>query len=219
MLPQCWTFGRPPSFYLSHIDCKLPSSGEPGDESCVLHDTLIYPLSDYILVDHAWKHRFASECMSIVHDQAFGAKTPTYATVLQLDRKLRAFPVPPNLQVAGFGNSSPPESRHQESVSLILQRHIVLAIREMSMSRPFIHFFLTPAHFHAHYSHVVWAAADTASIRSSLSPPEFLCSCRDRSPQGPTGQSIWNFGHRCLPQCRFTCRLDAESSYTTQRAK
>ena len=71
--------------------------------------------------------------MSVVHDQAFGAKTPTYATVLQLDRKLRAFPVPPNLQVAGFGNSSPPESRHQESVSLILQRHIVLAIREMSM--------------------------------------------------------------------------------------
>lgn len=82
---------------------------------------------------HAWKHRFASECMSVVHDQAFGAKTPTYATVLQLDRKLRAFPVPPNLQVAGFGNASPPESRHQESVSLILQRHIVLAIREMSM--------------------------------------------------------------------------------------
>ncbi|KIJ61993.1 hypothetical protein HYDPIDRAFT_115133 [Hydnomerulius pinastri MD-312] len=114
---QCWTFGRPPSFYMSHIDCKLPYSGEASDESF-----------------HAWKHRFASECMSVVHDQAFGAKTPTYATVLQLDRKLRAFPVPPNLQVAGFGNSSTsPESRHQESVMLILQRHIVLAIREMNL--------------------------------------------------------------------------------------
>ncbi|KAG9312894.1 hypothetical protein JVU11DRAFT_6327 [Chiua virens] len=112
---QCWTFGRPPSFYMSHVDCKLPAS-ETGDESF-----------------HAWKHRFASECMSVVHDQAFGAKTPTYATVLQLDRKLRAFPVPPNLQVAGFGNSSPIDSRHQESVSLILQRHIVLAIREMNL--------------------------------------------------------------------------------------
>jgi hypothetical protein len=112
---QCWTFGRPPTFYLSHIDCKLPYA-DPGDESF-----------------HAWKHRFTSECMSVVHDQAFGAKTPTYATVLQLDRKLRAFPVPPNLQVAGFGNSSPSESRHQESVSLILQRHIVLALREMNL--------------------------------------------------------------------------------------
>ncbi|KAF8141711.1 fungal-specific transcription factor domain-containing protein [Boletus edulis] len=111
---QCWTFGRPPTFYLSHIDCKLPYS-DPADESF-----------------HAWKHRFTSECMSVVHDQAFGAKTPTYATVLQLDRKLRAFPVPPNLQVAGFGNSSPSESR-QESVTLILQRHIVLALREMNL--------------------------------------------------------------------------------------
>ncbi|KIJ20777.1 hypothetical protein PAXINDRAFT_165615 [Paxillus involutus ATCC 200175] len=114
---QCWTFGRPPSFYLSHIDCKLPYSGEIGDESF-----------------HAWKHRFASECMSVVHDQAFGAKTPAYPTVLSLDRKLRAFPVPPNLQVAGFGNSpTSPETRHQEDVSLILQRHIVLAIREMNL--------------------------------------------------------------------------------------
>ncbi|KAF9221421.1 hypothetical protein BS17DRAFT_803536 [Gyrodon lividus] len=114
---QCWTFGRPPSFYLSHIDCRLPSSGESGDESF-----------------HAWKHRFASECMSVVHDQAFGAKTPAYPTVLQLDRKLRAFPVPPSLQVAGFGNSSTsPDSRRQDNVSLILQRHIVLAIREMNL--------------------------------------------------------------------------------------
>ncbi|KAH7890671.1 fungal-specific transcription factor domain-containing protein [Phlebopus sp. FC_14] len=114
---QCLTFGRPISFYSAHVDCKQPHAGDTEDESF-----------------HAWKHRFASECMSIVHDQAFGAKTPTYAMVLQLDRKLRAFPVPPNLQVAGFGTSAmSPESRHQESVMLTLQRHIVLAIREMNL--------------------------------------------------------------------------------------
>jgi len=72
--------------------------------------------------------------MSVVHDQAFGAKTPTYATVLQLDRKLRAFPVPPALQVVGFGSASaaPTDALYSESVMLMLQRHIVLAIREMS---------------------------------------------------------------------------------------
>jgi hypothetical protein len=71
--------------------------------------------------------------MSVVHDQAFGAKTPTYATVLQLDRKLRAFPVPPALQVAGFGSSTGTADTHySDSVMLLLQRHIVLAIREMS---------------------------------------------------------------------------------------
>ena len=57
---------------------------------------------------------------------------PTYPTVLQLDRKLRAFPVPPVLQVAGFGSSEPREGGFPETIMLTLQRHIVLAIREMS---------------------------------------------------------------------------------------
>ncbi|KAL0580577.1 hypothetical protein V5O48_001402 [Marasmius crinis-equi] len=114
---QCYTFGRPPSFALPHIDCKIPHSG-------------VDPAEDQIF--HAWKHRFVSECMNLLHDQAFGAKTPTYATVLQLDRKLRAFPVPPALQVAGFGNSEAHSTGVSETIMLTLQRHIVLAIREMS---------------------------------------------------------------------------------------
>lgn len=32
---QCMTFGRPPSFNLAHVDCKMPYSSEPSDEqSC-----------------------------------------------------------------------------------------------------------------------------------------------------------------------------------------
>lgn len=75
--------------------------------------------------------------MIVLHDQAFGAKTPTYATVLQLDRKMRAFPVPPILQVAGFGNSEPRAGGFPETLMLTLQRHIVLAIREMSTAISF----------------------------------------------------------------------------------
>ena len=73
--------------------------------------------------------------MAPVHDQVFGAKTPTYATILQLDRKLRAYQVPPALQIAGFGGTSsePNLSSYPESIPLMLQRHIVLAIREMSL--------------------------------------------------------------------------------------
>jgi hypothetical protein len=70
--------------------------------------------------------------MSVVHDEAFGAKNPTYATVLQLDRQLRGFPVPPVLQVAGFGSSEPRSGGFPDTVMLTLQRHIVLAIRETS---------------------------------------------------------------------------------------
>ena len=73
--------------------------------------------------------------MAAVHDQVFGARTPTYATILQLDRKLRAYQVPPALQIAGFGGTGSELNigPQTESIPLTLQRHIVLAIREMSL--------------------------------------------------------------------------------------
>jgi hypothetical protein len=74
--------------------------------------------------------------MSVLHDLAFGAKTPTYATVLQLDRKLRAFLVPATLQVPGFGSSESTPGEPPASIMLTLQRHIVLALREMSAWEP-----------------------------------------------------------------------------------
>ncbi|KIY52929.1 hypothetical protein FISHEDRAFT_69385 [Fistulina hepatica ATCC 64428] len=113
---QCLTFGRPPSVTLAHVDCKMPYPADTTDESCY----------------HSWKHLFTSECMSQLHDQAFNAKTPSYTKILQLDRKMRAFPVPQALQVVGFGGAGVQEGP-SESVSLILQRHIVLAIREMNL--------------------------------------------------------------------------------------
>ena len=92
----------------------------------------------------AWKHRFSSECIAAVHDQVFGAKTPTYATILQLDRQLRAYQVPPVLQIAGFGGTSsePNLGPYPDSVPLILQRHLVLAIREISTNSSY--FILQP---------------------------------------------------------------------------
>lgn len=114
---QCHTFGRPPSFSLAHINCKMPFANDSSDEQAF----------------HAWKHRFTSECMNVLHDQAFGARLPTYATVLQLDRKMRAFPVPPILQVAGFGSSEIRLGALPETAMLTLQRHVVLAIRETNL--------------------------------------------------------------------------------------
>jgi hypothetical protein len=135
---QCWTFGRPPSFALPHFDCKMPHLNDSSDEqSCkrifLTRHRMLADLCMFLFFqDNAWKHRFSSECMSMLHDQAFGAKMPAYPTVLQLDRKLRAFPVPPVLQVAGFGSSEPRQGGFPDTVMLTLQRHIVLAIREMS---------------------------------------------------------------------------------------
>ena len=71
--------------------------------------------------------------MSVVHDQGFGAKMPTYATVLQLSNKISKFPVPPILRLPGFGSESRSEE-YVETVELILQQHIVAAIKEISKS-------------------------------------------------------------------------------------
>jgi len=77
-----------------------------------------------------WKYRFSSQCMSVVHDQVFGARTPNYKVLQQLDRKVRDFYTPLSLQVPGFGG--PMTDVDPAPVFLTLQRYIGFAIREMS---------------------------------------------------------------------------------------
>jgi hypothetical protein len=111
--------------------------------------------------------------MSALHDQAFGAKNTTYATVLQLDRKIRAFPVPPLLQVAGFGNSEPRPGGFPETITLTLQRHLVLAIRELSAS------------FHVHQSPLV----DFTSVDLLYLHRSFFARAVSDHPKDPLGSS------------------------------
>ena len=120
----------------------MPFQGEPSiDDTCWSSTFSCQKKKTYVWSVNAWKHRFSSECMAAVHDQVFGARTPTYATILQLDRKLRAYQVPPALQIAGFGGTSSEShtGSYAESIPLTLQRHIVLAIREISQ-RPFLRY-------------------------------------------------------------------------------
>ena len=79
-----------------------------------------------------WKYRFSSQCMSVVHDQVFGARTPNYKVLQQLDRKVRDFYTPSSLQVPGFGG--PMTDVDSVPVFLTLQRYVGFAIREMSKS-------------------------------------------------------------------------------------
>ncbi|KAH9975864.1 hypothetical protein BGW80DRAFT_1436388 [Lactifluus volemus] len=112
---QCLTFGRPTAFATAHVDCKMPFPHDPpADQACK---------SSHSPVD-AWKHRFTSECISAVHDQVFGAKAPTYATILQLTGNFARTRFPQLCRSLASGAQTAP---------LILQRHIVLAIREMNL--------------------------------------------------------------------------------------
>lgn len=60
---------------------------------------------------------------------AFGAKAPPYTMVLDLDRKIRDFPVPNYLQPSCNELEMPAPAQE-----LIMQRYIVLASKEASAS-------------------------------------------------------------------------------------
>jgi len=91
---------------------------------------------DIPLTVAAWKHKFTAECLSIVHDQAFGTRCPSYATIQDLDKKVRNWYVPPSLVVPGFGSSKIGAEVDQPSTELTMQRYIAFAIKEISEFLP-----------------------------------------------------------------------------------
>lgn len=42
-----------------------------------------------------WQCRFAAECVAEVTSRTLTAEAPSYATIMELDRKVREFPLPP----------------------------------------------------------------------------------------------------------------------------
>lgn len=76
---QSLNFGRPPSFSLSTIDCKMPAD---ATQFAFSNDQLNPPF-------HSTKYRYFSIYLSPVIDAMLGAKTANYATILALDRKVR----------------------------------------------------------------------------------------------------------------------------------
>ncbi|KAF8159767.1 fungal-specific transcription factor domain-containing protein [Crassisporium funariophilum] len=117
---QSLTFGRPPSLSSAHIDNQLPHELKNGPEGEMSFA--------------AWKHRFSAQCLSIVHDQAFGARTPNYKLIQDLDRKVRTWYIPPSLQVPGFGSAKLVSTEvEQPTVQLTMQRYITFAIKEITL--------------------------------------------------------------------------------------
>lgn len=74
-----------------------------------------------------WSWQF-SRLLHHVMVNAFGAKTPTYSTILELDRKIRDFPVPPHLQPRCGADEELTES----CVLLHFQRLLLLMNKETS---------------------------------------------------------------------------------------
>ncbi|KAF8513990.1 hypothetical protein BU17DRAFT_68547 [Hysterangium stoloniferum] len=84
--------GRPPSFNLTHIQCPLPREQSPYVNENGIAESSFHTI---------WKYTYRTQCLVSVVEEAFGAKSPSYATILKLDRKIRDFEIPASLQPVG----------------------------------------------------------------------------------------------------------------------
>ncbi|KAF9493817.1 hypothetical protein BDN71DRAFT_1590785 [Pleurotus eryngii] len=85
--------GRPPSFSLAYIDCEFPDYKDGLGESG----------GDINTSFESWGFRFAAECVADVASRTLTAEAPSYATIMELDKKVRDFSLPP-LPVSSSGD-------------------------------------------------------------------------------------------------------------------
>ncbi|EGN96944.1 hypothetical protein SERLA73DRAFT_185195 [Serpula lacrymans var. lacrymans S7.3] len=78
--------GRPPSIHLSYVDCEFPK-----DEDEMISDTGEVQEGFW-----RWKYSFSKDVFLAVAEATLTAKSPSYATILDLDRKVRQMTFPPS---------------------------------------------------------------------------------------------------------------------------
>lgn len=110
-----FTSGRPPSTALSFVDCDLPDDNEDQVGSD----------GEKLMGYQRWNYEFI-KLLSQVMATAFTSRPPPYAAILDLDRKLRDFDVPPYLRLQWTGQES--------SDSLLwVKRWVVLSNKEWAL--------------------------------------------------------------------------------------
>ncbi|KAG1749298.1 hypothetical protein EDB19DRAFT_1681874 [Suillus lakei] len=82
------SLGRPPSLCLQHVDCRQPSYASEG--------MYIVPGAQSY---HEWKHGFFLHCLTPVLVTAISAQPQLYSGILDVDKKIRDFHVPPTLNI------------------------------------------------------------------------------------------------------------------------
>ena len=151
--------------------------------------SILHPLHPHHLLVVAWKHRFSALCLSDLHNTAFGAKTPSYKVITDLDKKVRNFYTPPSLQIPGFGGSKMATHVEQPSVELTMQRYIAFAIREISEYSLSLSLSLSLIHTHIYL---------TLISSALLHAPRLFCSGIGRQSDGSHGKQI-----RTISPCRL----------------
>ncbi|KAI0332681.1 hypothetical protein GY45DRAFT_1368915 [Cubamyces sp. BRFM 1775] len=92
--------GRPPVIQREYIDCKFPTpvstpEDEEGEEPEAAFET--------------WGFRFAMQCVSEVASKTLTSEAPSYEVIMELDRKVREFPIPPDAAAMQEDLETPPD--------------------------------------------------------------------------------------------------------------
>ncbi|EMD39103.1 hypothetical protein CERSUDRAFT_112795 [Gelatoporia subvermispora B] len=82
---HCLALGRPPAVSLSQIDCQLPTDEEQS----------VSENGDVMQGYWNFKFIFGREVYAHVGEAMLSAKAPSYATILDLDRRIRQMALPP----------------------------------------------------------------------------------------------------------------------------
>ncbi|THH07873.1 hypothetical protein EW145_g3096 [Phellinidium pouzarii] len=107
--------GRPPSITLPYIDCAFPLD----DEAHLNNKGETEPGFG------SWGFRFACECVGQVAAKTLTASIPSYSAILELDAKIRDFPIPEFPQDTPLDKSKP---------SMVMMRYVLAHTRETSVS-------------------------------------------------------------------------------------
>lgn len=84
----------------------------------------------FVSADKSWGSRFAMECVADVAARILSAEGPTYATIMDLDRKVREFPIPED--ASAMAASAGPMSDEQSTPAAAIMRCLLSHAREVS---------------------------------------------------------------------------------------
>ncbi|KAH9967272.1 fungal-specific transcription factor domain-containing protein [Russula dissimulans] len=92
---ECWAcviHGRPPTLNLAHSDCRFPRDLQPH----------LLPSGKTELSFHSWKFRYSAVCLSVSVQRAFSVHQESYASLLELDKRIRSFPLPTHVSSPAY---------------------------------------------------------------------------------------------------------------------
>ncbi|KAI8996461.1 fungal-specific transcription factor domain-containing protein [Trametes punicea] len=114
---HCMSLGRPPALSNNQIDCELPDDDEAG----VTDD------GNNLRGFWSFKHSFTRDISSIVIDGMLSAKAPSYAQVLDYDRKIRQTTLP-NVRLYLH-----PDEANYSNPSIVLKSFFLSHYRSITM--------------------------------------------------------------------------------------